>query len=192
MKKESVKAFLIYLFKMLNFVNCTVKQSYNFIYNVVNGQLRSVWHHLEGARLAEGDVLMTIRARSNGVVGSNLTATEECELSTLWAEAIDGASLRIPALVAKGQDLGLAAYPNPAQDQSLVRFNLNSNASVSVKLTDAMGRVVLEQVLANRPAGRQEISLDTKGISNGVYNLVLTSDLNGQTKVETLKLQVRH
>jgi len=55
-----------------------------------------------------------------------------------------------------------------------------------------MGRVVLEQVLANRPAGRHEISLDTKGISNGVYNLVLTSDLNGQTKVETLKLQVRH
>ena len=164
----------------------------DFIYNVVNGQLRSVWHHLEGARLAEGDVLMTIRARSNGVVGSNLTATEECELSTLWAEAIDGASLRIPALVAKGQDLGLAAYPNPAQDQSMVRFNLNSNASVSVKLTDAMGRVVLEQVLANRPAGRHEISLDTKGISNGVYNLVLTSDLNGQTKVETLKLQVRH
>jgi hypothetical protein len=88
--------------------------------------------------------------------------------------------------------LGLAAYPNPAQDQSMVRFNLNSNASVSVKLTDAMGRVVLEQVLANRQAGRHEISLDTKGISNGVYNLVLTSDLNGQTKVETLKLQVRH
>jgi hypothetical protein len=164
----------------------------DFIYNVVNGQLRSVWHHLEGARLAEGDVLMTIRARSNGVVGSNLTATEECELSTLWAEAIDGASLRIPALVAKGQDLDLAAYPNPAQEQSVVRFNLNSNASVSVKLTDAMGRVVLEQVLANRPAGRHEISLDTKGISNGVYNLVLTSDMNGQAKVETLKLQVRH
>jgi hypothetical protein len=46
--------------------------------------------------------------------------------------------------------------------------------------------------LANRQAGRHEISLDTKGISNGVYNLVLTSDLNGQTKVETLKLQVRH
>jgi len=164
----------------------------DFIYNVVNGQLRSVWHHLDGARLAEGDLLMTIRARSNGVVGSNLTATAECELSTLWAEAIDGASLRIPALVTKGQDLGLAAYPNPAQDQSMVRFNLNSNASVSVKLTDAMGRVVLEQVLANRQAGRHEISLDTKGISNGVYNLVLTSDLNGQTKVETLKLQVRH
>ncbi|MFM7496662.1 MAG: T9SS type A sorting domain-containing protein, partial [Bacteroidota bacterium] len=164
----------------------------DFMYNVVNGQLRSVWHHLDGARLAEGDVLMTIRARSNGSVQSNLVATAECELSTLWAEAIDGASLRIPALVAKVKDLGLAAYPNPAQDLSVVRFNLSNSTSVSVKLVDAMGRVVLNQVLANRPAGRNEVSLDTKGIANGVYSLVLSSDLNGSANLQTLKLQVRH
>lgn len=164
----------------------------DFMYNVVNGQLRSVWHHLDGARLSEGDVLMTIRARSNGAVASNLVATEECELSTLWAEAIDGAVLRIPALVAKAQDLGLAAYPNPAQDLSVVRFNLSNNSTVSVKLIDAMGRVVLNQVMANRPAGRNEVSLETKGIANGVYNLVVSSDLNGADHVQTLKLQVRH
>ncbi|NDC73001.1 MAG: hypothetical protein EBZ62_06035, partial [Sphingobacteriia bacterium] len=38
----------------------------DFLYNVVNGQLRSVWYHMDGARLAEGDVLMTIRARRRG------------------------------------------------------------------------------------------------------------------------------
>ncbi|MFM8786793.1 MAG: T9SS type A sorting domain-containing protein, partial [Bacteroidota bacterium] len=164
----------------------------DFLYNVVNGQLRSVWYHMDGARLAEGDVLMTIRARRNGALNANLAISNESEIATLWAEALDGAALRVPSLVAKSSTLSLSTYPNPAQDLSVLRFNLNNSARVSAKMTDATGRVVWSQPSAQRNAGQQELMIDTRTLANGVYSVVLTSEVNGEVRVENAKLQVRH
>jgi hypothetical protein len=164
----------------------------DFLYNVVNGQLRSVWYHMDGVRLAEGDVLMTIRARRNGALNANLAISNESEIATLWAEALDGAALRVPSLVAKSSTLSLSTYPNPAQDLSVLRFNLNNSARVSAKMTDATGRVVWSQPSAQRNAGQQELMIDTRTLANGVYSVVLTSEVNGEVRVENAKLQVRH
>jgi len=164
----------------------------DFIYNAANGQLRSVWYHLDGARLVEGDVLMTIRARRTSALNANMTATAECELATLWAEALEGAALRIPALVSKSSGLALQTYPNPAQDQAILRFNLDQKSSVSAKLTDAMGRVVWTLASGSKVAGAQEVIVDTRNFANGVYSLVLTSEAEGVVRVENAKVQVRH
>jgi hypothetical protein len=164
----------------------------DFLYNVANGQLRSVWYHVDGARLAEGDVLMTIHARRYGSLNANLVISEESEIANLWAEAMDGAALRVPALVAKSSALSLNVYPNPVQDFSMLRFTLSSNARVSAKMTDATGRVVWSQATIQRNAGQQEIVIDTRTLSNGVYSVSLTSDLNGEVHVENAKVQVLH
>jgi hypothetical protein len=135
---------------------------------------------------------MTIRARRTSALNANLTATAECELATLWAEALEGAALRIPALVSKSTGLALQTYPNPAQDQAILRFNLDQKSSVSAKLTDAMGRVVWTLASGSKVAGAQEVIVDTRNFANGVYSLVLTSEAEGVVRVENAKVQVRH
>lgn len=94
--------------------------------------------------------------------------------------------------MAKSSTLSLSTYPNPAQDLSVLRFNLSNSARVSAKMTDATGRVVWSQPSAQRNAGQQELMIDTRTLANGVYSVVLTSEVNGEVRVENAKLQVRH
>jgi len=88
--------------------------------------------------------------------------------------------------------LSLSTYPNPAQDLSVLRFTLSNNARISVKMMDATGRVVWSQPLVQRNAGQQELVIDTRTLANGVYSVALTSEVNGEVRVENTKLQVRH
>lgn len=66
-------------------------------------------------------------------------------------------------------DFKVSAYPNPARDAANIAFELENNADVSVVLTDMSGKVVFSTEQNNVAAGKNEISIPTNGLSNGVY-----------------------
>lgn len=77
-------------------------------------------------------------------------------------------------------------YPNPAQGEANVSFNVSEVADVAIKVTNVMGQTVETINLAN-VAGSQVVALDTDVLSNGVY--YVNAVVNG--KVITKKLTVQ-
>jgi hypothetical protein len=64
-------------------------------------------------------------------------------------------------------------YPNPAQDQSVLRFEVPAAGQVSVEIFNALGQLVssVEQQLL--PAGAHQTQLDVSNLESGMYNVVL-------------------
>ena len=70
----------------------------------------------------------------------------------------------------------LTLAPNPAQDQTWLTFQLDRDAAVSVQVTDALGRVVMEQPLGTLTQGDQQHALSLLGMAPGVYEVAVMSD----------------
>ncbi|MFT5860561.1 MAG: hypothetical protein ACI865_002674 [Flavobacteriaceae bacterium] len=81
-------------------------------------------------------------------------------------------------------DIIISAYPNPASDQLTISID-QYLSSANVSLVDLNGRVVLTQAVE---AGPKAITLNTNGLSNGMYTLRVQSN----ELVSTLKVEVAH
>jgi hypothetical protein len=62
----------------------------------------------------------------------------------------------------------LPAYPNPAQDQAMVRFAVPDRQDVRIALYDLLGRRV-KTVVETNAEGRTEASLDVSDLASGTY-----------------------
>lgn len=63
-------------------------------------------------------------------------------------------------------------YPNPAKDEVNIELSVKLDEQVGVKITDALGRSVLEQKIA---AHDTEISIHTGKLPAGMYNVTLSN-----------------
>jgi len=70
-----------------------------------------------------------------------------------------------------GQAIVLENYPNPVSGRTTVHFSLPQRASVSVKIFDALGRVVRTVTQSVVNAGDQQYQV--KGLAVGEYTLEL-------------------
>lgn len=64
---------------------------------------------------------------------------------------------------------GIKIYPNPAQSELNFNIDLNKSGNLSVQMLDMLGRIVLNQDEGFKNAGSQKISINTSGLSNGIY-----------------------
>jgi len=72
-----------------------------------------------------------------------------------------------------GQAIVLENYPNPVSGRTTVHFSLSQRASVSVKIFDALGRMVYCVVQSAVNSGDHEYPVNTKGFTTGEYTLEL-------------------
>lgn len=84
----------------------------------------------------------------------------------------------------KAGNTAVEAYPNPASDNTMVKFSVPASQKVTVRVTNALGQVVVEKTINNAVAGEQAVSLYTAGLSNGLYNVtVVGSNVSGSSKL---------
>jgi hypothetical protein len=76
------------------------------------------------------------------------------------------------------------AYPNPANDQFTIQYNLMHNATVSLVITDATGKLVQSVDFGAQSEGAYKTTVDTRDMSNGIYFYTLVVD--GETLVKKL------
>jgi hypothetical protein len=85
--------------------------------------------------------------------------------------------------LAKGTT-ALNAYPNPANNSSAIEFELLKSQKVTVKITNALGQLMSEQILDEVTAGSHTIKLDTDKFANGMYNVtIIGEEVNGSCKL---------
>ncbi|MBL7684062.1 MAG: T9SS type A sorting domain-containing protein [Flavipsychrobacter sp.] len=70
----------------------------------------------------------------------------------------------------------VSAYPNPANDEVKVKFNLKDAANTTVTIANTVGQVVISKNMGNVNAG--EATFSTSNLANGVY--FYTVEANGQ------------
>lgn len=71
------------------------------------------------------------------------------------------------------------AFPNPANNEVFVPFNLNAKANVNVTMTNSVGQVVSAQSFDNVNQGKA--TFNTANLSNGIY--FVTVEANGQREI---------
>ncbi|MES2139614.1 MAG: T9SS type A sorting domain-containing protein [Bacteroidota bacterium] len=72
--------------------------------------------------------------------------------------------------------------PNPAKQNTVISFQLNSSGLVSLELFDMLGNLVESVINQEMKAGAHSIPLETATIPNGIYFYVLKKDGFSQTK----------
>lgn len=68
----------------------------------------------------------------------------------------------------------LGAYPNPAKDETTIRYNLADNSNISIKVFDLAGNVIKE-ISEEMTAGQHEIKLNVSSLAAGSYYYTVTS-----------------
>jgi hypothetical protein len=68
----------------------------------------------------------------------------------------------------------LEVYPNPVQD--FLNFKTEATKPMRLKLSDALGNVVLQRMSADPIGGYIDEAINVQNLSSGVYFLMLTSD----------------
>jgi len=79
-------------------------------------------------------------------------------------------------------DIGINVFPNPFSEQFTIQFNKTVEQSIQLKLYDIYGRELMKR---NIDVGTNELTIESKGLSAGVYFLELTN-VEGLRVVEKL------
>ena len=155
----------------------------NLISNILPNQVRLAWSELEPFVLNKGDDLATLKlimkedVRPDEEVG--FTLGNESELADGSGEVVDGVGLRLPRLKsapgngsAMDADMvsSLQIYPNPANEQLTVAFNLDHASGMNMKIIDPLGRVVYSAA-GGLDKGKVNRQIDLSGLNPGCYFL---------------------
>lgn len=90
------------------------------------------------------------------------------------------------ALNEVSNSFGMNVYPNPANSNATVSFELNNEADVVLTVTDLSGKVVYNNAMGT-VNGAQKVNVNTDSLTSGVY--MVNINVNGT--VSTQKLIVR-
>ena len=142
----------------------------SFLWHIRNNELRIAWFGLEAWKLEAGDPLFHIFASHTLLPqtswhmkgGSSLAGPDGTDLSDalLWIPEVQTAPS--PFVLEE-------AYPNPAREQTEVRYHLSAESNVSLSLLDLQGRELRTLFQGSQEAGDHLIQLPLHGLSSGLY-----------------------
>lgn len=75
----------------------------------------------------------------------------------------------------------IKSYPNPAKDLATLSFNSTKNGKVYVKVYDVKGTLIEEKTITIS-SGQNEVSLDTRNYTSGIYITSIEGTVSGKTK----------
>jgi hypothetical protein len=114
---------------------------------------------------------------------SDFSAVVQIEYSNLWFKRSEEGGGKLVARVPSRHELH-AAYPNPFNPSTEIKFDLPEDAHVTLAVYDMLGRKVADLVSDNYAAGYHSATWNANEIASGVYFARFTaSDVNGTLKL---------
>ena len=106
-------------------------------------------------------------------------ANNNGEAFGLFAALPDGTVLPLSTVTSVGREnaplpvQALSAYPNPARGQTNLRFNVERDAAVTLKVFDISGREVYSSNRGQLAPGQYDADINLANMSPGIYRIVL-------------------
>ncbi len=86
----------------------------------------------------------------------------------------------ISEIASIGQELNV--YPNPTSDMLNISFNQKGNSEVTLRVYDAIGKLIVEQNMPNLISGENNFTINMGNVETGAYVISLSSDNSTVTK----------
>ncbi len=83
-------------------------------------------------------------------------------------------------------------WPNPANEETNIRFELEAAGTVDITIIDYSGRVVFERTFQAFGGSPEEIIIATHNWASGAYFGRVEATVNGKTESKTIKIGVVH
>jgi hypothetical protein len=83
--------------------------------------------------------------------------------------------------VPQGFSLG-QSYPNPATSNTTISFTLNKPSTVSLVITDELGRQTSVMAPQEMSSGKHSVNWDARSFPSGIYTYRLSDGVNSQTR----------
>lgn len=81
-------------------------------------------------------------------------------------------------------------WPNPARDETQIRFQTRESAKIRVKVLTMSGRVISDQTIQSKGSAPEEISLDTSSWASGGYFALIEARAGGVKERKLIKIAV--
>jgi hypothetical protein len=81
-------------------------------------------------------------------------------------------------------------WPNPASDETFLRFQTSEPGDVQIRITTTSGRLIYNQTHQSRGGAPEEIRIDTSGWGSGGYLAMVEATINGDTERKLVKIAV--
>jgi len=118
-----------------------------------------------------------------------------------WASAYGNEpNNKSSAFISTGQQLGpdfvilnkneTYNWPNPAQNNTNIRFQTNGLAEVKIRISTLSGRTIYNRTLQSRGGSAEEISVDTSSWASGGYIALITAEKDGQKESKIVQIAI--
>lgn len=81
-------------------------------------------------------------------------------------------------------------WPNPASDETYIRFQTSDPGTVQIRISTASGRPIYNQTHESRGGSPEEILIDTSDWGSGGYLALVEATVNGETERKLVKIAV--
>ena len=81
-------------------------------------------------------------------------------------------------------------WPNPARDETQIRFQTREAAEIRIKVLSMSGRVIFDQTVQSKGSVSEEILLDTSSWASGGYYALVEAKVNGSKERKLLKIAI--
>jgi hypothetical protein len=81
-------------------------------------------------------------------------------------------------------------WPNPAKDETFLRFQTSTNAEIRIIITSLSGRTIYDREITSSGGVPEEHLIDTSGWASGGYFSLVTATANGKTERKLVKIAI--
>lgn len=120
-------------------------------------------------------------------VDVQLIATQPVVTNVIYQDSLRDSLFQVGVAEQTAQEIKSTLFPNPTDNSSLLIYQLDAPANVSISLADLQGREVLSRDLGRKASGIQQEQLDLTTLAPGVYFVRLQA--GAQHSVQRLVVQ---
>jgi len=81
-------------------------------------------------------------------------------------------------------------WPNPAQDETNLRFQTSGSGEIKIKITTLSGRLIFDRTIQSSGGAPEEILIDTSGWASGGYFALVRAKVNGREEQKIVRIAI--
>jgi hypothetical protein len=142
----------------------------NLQYNIQDQHLSISWFSSSGSWLSPDVPWIYLEGKiSENTPYCRFTDPAYLEIAGIDTKIMEGIGLKIPEILASGEEIRVHCYPNPFKDETTLQYSLKDAGSVVLEVFDLTGSLILIEAADHTAAGTYKFRINSKNLMPGSY-----------------------